>query len=750
MFYVIRFFSKFKMILSTNSETTHIELKRLQNRIKMRNYRANLTGEKKESFLNKERLRQSKIRLEKKTTVELKREQNRLRQQKCRLLKLVPNSPSKFKSVFKSMCKVASTSPRKQQVINDCLATFKSFSERKPKLSLVHLQMLRRQNRMAEHKELVEKIKKQYGSINKASTSLNVPYKTLHNLCQPLKKKKKSIRETWVNIRHFYEKEIVSHEHPSARLKGKRFMTSTIEESYSLYKDHCRNESKHPVSFSTFARLRPKNVFKIDQTPDRQCICDDCENFRIVRRLLNRLSIKGVPSHSKECIQMSLCNSNADSNADSNVVPDPYHQVDENYGRIECINRSCKECGKQLVVLKIATENPQIESDPTLYDYKQWCFVRKSPKVRKLVLQDKRGTLYQIVTLFAEQLQDLAYHIFSCNWNYAQFQHIRDNLKPGFLLQVYDFGQNFMNVYQDEPQAVHWDHNQTTIHPIISYYIKPGDTEVTTEEHVMISDDGNHDKFAVQRFQDVSLQHLKEKGINPDHIVIFSDNCKRQFKGRGTFQFHSQSQTPLMHMFFGARHGKGPADGAVGRVKYAAWRAIKSRQAIIRNAKEFFNFCVEKFARNDNNDRNFIQKFFYVDDIDRDSTEITAETTKGSDSWFSVRSTGTELVLEVRQVGCCCESCLLSDGSCCPNQAYASQWSVYNLVTGKPLLDSRFRNQHWASIGNDSNADSNADSNGRRIKSSKMKVTRNVSTLEHGPWSQTLSTLESFPNIFGT
>ena len=425
-------------------------------------------------------------------------------------------------------------------------------------------------------------------------------------------------------------------------------------------------------------------------------------------------------------------------------MPDPYHQVDENYGRIECINRSCKECGKQLVVLKIATENPQIESDPTLYDYKQWCFVRKSPKVRKLVLQDKRGTLYQIVTLFAEQLQDLAYHIFSCNWNYAQFQHIRDNLKPGFLLQVYDFGQNFMNVYQDEPQAVHWDHNQTTIHPIISYYIKPGDTEVTTEEHVMISDDGNHDKFAVQRFQDVSLQHLKEKGINPDHIVIFSDNCKRQFKGRGTFQFHSQSQTPLMHMFFGARHGKGPADGAVGRVKYAAWRVIKSRQAIIRNAKEFFNFCVEKFARNDNNDRNFIQKFFYVDDIDRDSTEITAETTKGSDSWFSVCSTGTELVLEVRQVGCCCESCLLSDGSCCPNQAYASQWSVYNLVTGKPLLDSRFRNQHWASIGNDSNADSNVDSNGRRIKSSKMKVTRNVSTVEHGPWSQTLSTLESF------
>ena len=100
---------------------------------------------------------------------------------------------------------------------------------------------------------MVEKIKKGYGSINKAGASLHVPYKTLHNLCQPMKKKKKSICETWVNIRKFYEKDTVSHEHPSVRLKGQRFMTTIIEESYSLYKDDCKNELKVAVSFSTFA-----------------------------------------------------------------------------------------------------------------------------------------------------------------------------------------------------------------------------------------------------------------------------------------------------------------------------------------------------------------------------------------------------------------------------------------------------------------------------------------------------------------
>ena len=145
----------------------------------------------------------------------------------------------------------------------------------------------------------------------------------------------------------------------------------------------------------------------------------------------------------------------------------------------------------------------------------------------------------------------------------------------------------------------------------------------------------------------------------------------------------------------------------------------------------------------------FIQKFFYVHDIDRDSIEITAETRRGSDSWYSVRSIGTELVLEGRQVGCCCDSHLLGDGSSCPNRAYALQWMVYNLVTGKPLLDSGFRNQHWAKSTNDNNtnshADSNAESSSCGIYSSRMKPPKNYTSVEDGLWYQILSILDSFP-----
>ena len=66
------------------------------NAMKMRKYRENLSGQKKELYLKKERMRQAKIRLEKKCETQLQREKNRLHQQKCHLLKLVPESPSKF------------------------------------------------------------------------------------------------------------------------------------------------------------------------------------------------------------------------------------------------------------------------------------------------------------------------------------------------------------------------------------------------------------------------------------------------------------------------------------------------------------------------------------------------------------------------------------------------------------------------------------------------------------------------------
>ena len=116
---------------------------------------------------------------------------------------------------------------------------------------------------------------------------------------------------------------------------------------------------------------------------------------------------------------MGLCkHSNANSNTNSNANShSAYHQIDPNYGQIECVKRSCKECGKNLVLFKNLEYNPNLETDPAPYEYIANGTGQKGSKVQKVGAPKKNGTLYQIVTIFASQLDDLVYHIFSHNWN---------------------------------------------------------------------------------------------------------------------------------------------------------------------------------------------------------------------------------------------------------------------------------------------------------------------------------------------
>ena len=139
-------------------------------------------------------------------------------------------------------------------------------------------------------------------------------------------------------------------------------------------------------------------------------------------------------------------------------------------------------------------------------------------KIRKLDIKKPTGTRMELVQQYLDDLKAMSFHLFSCNWNYSQFTYLKDNLKPGQLQQVLDFSQNYMNVYQDEPQSVHWDHSMTVIHPIVNYY-KTEDGKKITEEHIMLSDDLLHDKFTVRAFEKTTMDHLRAKGIIPKQII---------------------------------------------------------------------------------------------------------------------------------------------------------------------------------------------------------------------------------------
>ena len=174
----------------------------------------------------------------------------------------------------------------------------------KTRVSVLQLQFLKHRNRVKEHSDSVKNLLKEYGSIRKASLNLGVPYKTLYRLCQPPVVWKKETKHVWTDIKKFYTSEVVSHKLPSARCKDRRFLTMSLEECFTMYKEGCINEGKNNVAFSTFCQLRPKSVFKVEQTPDRQYICEQCENFRLVKNHLLKLGVAGIPAHTTDCVKL--------------------------------------------------------------------------------------------------------------------------------------------------------------------------------------------------------------------------------------------------------------------------------------------------------------------------------------------------------------------------------------------------------------------------------------------------------------
>ena len=162
-------------------------------------------------------------------------------------------------------------------------------------------------NNVKEHEKLVSEIKKQYGSLSKASVVLKVPWKTFHRLWQKPRKRQKMVRDQWVEIRKFYSRDNISTELPNIKTAGRHYLTKTLEQSYQFYKEECINAGNKSMLFATFCRFRPKNVYIINQTLDRQCICDTCENFWLLRKAFRYNNIKGIASHTNECIKESLC-----------------------------------------------------------------------------------------------------------------------------------------------------------------------------------------------------------------------------------------------------------------------------------------------------------------------------------------------------------------------------------------------------------------------------------------------------------
>lgn len=98
------------------------------------------------------------------------------------------------------------------------------------------------------------------------------------------------------------------------------------------------------------------------------------------------------------------------------------------------------------------------------------------------------------------------------------------------------------------------------------------------ESMMFITEDKKHDSHAVHHFVGLANTYLKDKGIEINREIHFSDGAPGQIKSKTPFADVSKSTEdygfPVEKHFFGTRHGKGPCDGEFGVVKRSVSNSI--------------------------------------------------------------------------------------------------------------------------------------------------------------------------------
>ena len=77
-------------------------------------------------------------------------------------------------------------------------------------------------------------------------------------------------------VKDFFQSPQILYNLPDMQFCRKRYMQMSIEEAYDIYKT---GRTSRIVAHSTFGKLKPADVVKIDKTPNRQCCFDICENI---------------------------------------------------------------------------------------------------------------------------------------------------------------------------------------------------------------------------------------------------------------------------------------------------------------------------------------------------------------------------------------------------------------------------------------------------------------------------------------
>jgi len=203
----------------------------------------------------------------------------------------------------------------------------------------------------------------------------------------------------------------------------------------------------------------------------------------------------------------------------------------------------------------------------------------------------------EFVELFISQLKKLLPHNFLAKEQSRYFKKAKDELKPGEVLVVSDFAENYSCIIQDSAQSYYWSGEQVTIHPFVAYFKENGKT--VSACFAVISDHMKHHVSTVYAFQKELVKFLKNRVPGFSKVIYFSDGAAQQYKNKKNvinLNYHERDFGVKGEWhYFATSHGKGPCDGVAGTLKRQAYLA-SIRRILIRNAREFYDWAAREMT----------------------------------------------------------------------------------------------------------------------------------------------------------
>ncbi|WAR01723.1 hypothetical protein MAR_008281 [Mya arenaria] len=346
------------------------------------------------------------------------------------------------------------------------------------------------------------------------------------------------------------------------------------------------------ISQRCFERLRPFFVQPLRPKDRNTCCCrKHVEAILLFRKCMeyNRKHDRTHLSyeHLTDVVQTTMC-------------PKP---ANSKYNRIECIRRTCPNCGVHKSPL-FSESVPDTQS----VNWEKYEYVRVKVKEtidkKKLMMVKKNTSAAEMFDYFRQLL--VTYSVFSAHWQQEQLSTLKSSLQMNQCLVIHDISENYRCIEKQELQSTYFGKTEVSMHVSVVYrhavleYDHLSEYTIVTEVLYAISPDTTHDHYFVSNVQDRIKHHLDNVGCKVDDMIEFTDGCSCQYKSRtcmgvSTLLCEKHGYKSFERNFFETSHAKGPQDAAGGLLKRQLDIAVMKGESI-QSARDVFDFAKENLC----------------------------------------------------------------------------------------------------------------------------------------------------------